>query len=419
MTSKISKGDMRFITVNSLLGFMSGLPLLLVSNTLQAWYTDQGVNLTSVGALSLIGLPYSFKFLWAPLLDSYGFSSDAPRRFWILMSQCCIFFGILVMAYMNPSSMPMEMACIAMLVAFFSATQDSAIDAYRQVVTPAKLRSTIVGCATTAYRLAMICSGGFALVIADKLGWTVTYEIMAFFVMVGFFLTWSLVKPYEEISLSLGCKDMIVLPMKKLLQIKNIKTIFALLILYKIGDAFLMNLLMSFLLKGLNYSKSDVGYLLKVFGLAATILGTFFATYHINRNSFHKSLLFFAILQLISSSLFILLAYFKWPYFVIIAVFAESFSAGASSCTLVVMFMNICNEKRFAASQIAFMSALSSLPRVIIGPVAGYIAMQYGWVDFFIVATLLAIPSIILLRQDIGGKIVNDNGLKQSLATNE
>lgn len=398
MFKNLLRSDLNVINLNSILGFMSGLPLLLTSSTLQAWFVDYGIDLVTIGALSLIGIPYTLKFLWAPLLDTFHFASDAPRRYWILMSQCLIFWLMLLLSFMTPKYMPKEMAAIAFIITIFSATQDVAIDAYRQVFTPVKLRTIVVSCSTTTYRLAMIITGGIALIMADYLGWSFTYKVMSAQVFVGFFLTWSIAKPYEDFKEKKDYEQMLLTPLKKLASVKNFKSLIAIIILYKISDAFLLNFIQPFLMQGMGYSKSYVGTLVKVFGLIATIVGAFSASLYAEKVSFYKSLLMFGYMQIVALLLFMLLANFKSHNLAVCAVFIESLCNGATSCLLISLFMNICNDNDYAATQISFLSAIASLPRVALGPVAGVIAQKCGWVEFFAISTGVAIPGVLLLQ---------------------
>jgi PAT family beta-lactamase induction signal transducer AmpG len=398
MKFKLLPSEIRLLNLNAILGYMSGLPLLLTSTTLQAWFLDAGNDLVTIGYLSLIGLPYTLKFLWSPMLDALHGVSDAPRRFWLLFGQCFIFWLMLLLSFLNPKNMPMEMAVIAFLITIFSATQDIAVDAYRQVFTPNKLRTLVVSLTTSAYRIAMVISGGVALILADHIGWSFTYKVMAAQVFVGFFFTWSLAKPYEDYSSDIDYSKIISEPFKKLFQVQNINIMLAIIILYKISDAFLLNFLQPFLLQGLGYSKSYVGSLVKIFGLAASIFGAFSASFISSKIDMKKTLIFFGWFQVATVLLFVALSYYHSSQLAIVAVFAESFSAGATGCLLISIFMYICNDNNYAATQIAFLTAISSLPRVAMGPIAGYVAKTFGWHEFFIISTVVAVPGVLLLQ---------------------
>jgi MFS transporter, PAT family, beta-lactamase induction signal transducer AmpG len=394
---KIKRLDINCISINSVLAFISGLPLLLLSSTLQAWYSQKGVDLFAIGSLSLLGLPYTLKFLWSPLLDSCGFSSDSPRRIWILISQFCVFTSLLILSFLDPINSPYLMIVFAFIASLSSATQDMAVDAYRQVITPKRLRALVVGYVTTSYRLAMVVAGGFALVAADNYGWSTTYKLMTLLLMMGFMFTWSMPRPQEYDFKDSTPSNIIKNSFANLLEIKNIKTILVIIIFYKLGDAFLLNFLQPFLLQGLHYSLTYVGYLVKVFGLLATIAGAFFSSFFMKRCGFYNLLLGLGLLQLISMLSFVGVAVYPVDRFVILSVFLESFAAGATSCLLVVLFMNLCRNTRYAATQISFLSALSALPRVALGPFAGYLVGQLGWLEFFMVGVLATLPGIIIL----------------------
>lgn len=394
---KVKRLDINCVSINSVLAFVSGLPLLLLSSTLQTWYSQKGVDFFTIGSLSLLGLPYALKFLWSPFLDSCSLSSDSPRRIWILITQFCVFTSLLVLSFLDPISSPYLMIVFAFIASLCSATQDMAVDAYRQIITPKRLRSLVVGFATTFYRLAMVVAGGFALVVADNYGWSTTYKFMTLILIMGFMFTWSMPRPQEYNFKDTTPGDIIKNSFANLLEIKNINIILVVIVFYKLGDAFLLNFLQPFLLQGLHYSLTYVGYLVKVFGLLATIGGALFSSFFMKKCGFYNLLLGLGLLQLISMLMFVGVTVYPAEWFVIVSVFLESFAAGATSCLLVVLFMSLCGNARYAATQISFLSALSALPRIALGPFTGYLVGKLGWFEFFMVGALAAAPGIIIL----------------------
>lgn len=384
------------ITTLSMLGFLSGLPFLLISSTLQAWYSSVGNNLIMLGSLSLVSMPYALKFFWAPVLDFYNFSQTSGRRFWLLISQFIIALCLITLANMSPANSPKLMLLVAFVMAFWSATFDIAADAYRQVVTPKTLRSVIVGFNTTFFRVGMLLSGGFALVLADNFGWSITYMLMSLLVLSGFLVTWSIASPVAISTPVVSWQGMFTLPVAALGKHKDIKKILLFILLYKVGDAFLLSLVQPFFLQKLHFSLSHVGYLVKVFGLLATFLGTILASFYINRVNLYNALIFFGILQSASLLLFLLLLHTHLNFIANSAVFLESFASGASSCALVVLFMNLCDDK-YAATQLSFLTAVSSLPRIFLGPMAGYIASTLGWDNFFVISFAMSLPCLLVL----------------------
>lgn len=168
-----------------ILGFSSGLPLALISSTLQAWYASSGMPLLLTGMLSLISIPYAYRTLWSPFLDNYSLGRLGRRRSWILAMQCLLLLGFNLMAWFTPEQHPNLLAFFALVLAFFSATQDIAIDAQRTEYLPARAQALGASLASTGYRIALFLSGGFALVIAQHFGWAFTYRLMGLLMIIG------------------------------------------------------------------------------------------------------------------------------------------------------------------------------------------------------------------------------------------
>lgn len=392
--------DRACLNINAVLGFMSGLPLLLLSSTLQAWFTEKGVDLVTIGALSLLGLPYTAKFCWAPLLDTYSLGSDCPRRFWILLSQFGIFILLFILSNLDPISSPYSIMVCAFFAVTCSATQDVAIDAYRQIITPERLQTDVVSIATIFYRLAMVVSGGLALILADAVGWGLMYKYMVVLMMIGVLYIWSTANLSTPQVIS---KQSVTLTIRqalsRLAEQQHFPRIVIFILLYKISDAFLLNFLQPYLLNALHYSLTTVGYLVKVFGLAATILGAFCAGLCAKKYQLFNVLLILGILQVLVPMFFMLVTLYPSYHIVAAAVCFESVVSGASSCMVIVLCMRLCNDTRYAASQLAFLSAMCAMPRVMLGPLAGYLAMHTNWTEFFFITAMVSVPSVWLLAR--------------------
>src|SRR3990167_2587246 len=255
------------------LGFASGLPIALTSSTIQAWFTQAGVSLMAVGVLTLVGLPYIWKFLWAPLMDRPLFRSLGRRRGWILLTQSCLCGSILLLAQMDPHSEAAVMGLLALVVAFFSASQDVAIDAYRADI----LRPTERGLGSAyfifAYRMAMLVSGGLALILADYCGWRLTYELVAVLLMIFMVATYFSPLPAEAALPRCGFVASIVEPFINLFKKEKILWLLLFIFFYKLGDTLALSLMSNFLLHGLGVSLTEVGLDYKINSLVAGILG--------------------------------------------------------------------------------------------------------------------------------------------------
>lgn len=387
----------RRIIAITLLSFSSGLPLALTYSTLQAWYTVAGVSLVGIGALSLVGQPYIYKFLWAPLMDRFTPSRLGRRRGWIFCMQFAMVVGLVVMAFLNPSRTPWLLASTALGVAFFSASQDIAFDAYRTDLLKPSERGLGAAVNTIGYRMAMLVSGALALVLAAEIGWRVTYLIMAGLLVIEMFITlWSpeLTKP---VGAPTSLSRAIVEPIKEFMTRKNAILILIFIVIYKLTDAFALSLNTPFLIRGLGFSLVDVGTISKTVGLAASLLGSFIGGILFSRLGMYRSLMIFGVLQMSSNLAFALLAMVGKSFIVMgFAVFVEYFCGGLSTVAFVAFLMSLCN-RRYTATQFALFSALSALGRVFAGPEAAIMVDHVGWAQLYVWTFVIGIPALLLL----------------------
>lgn len=378
------------------LGFSSGLPLALTGATLQAWFTQSGVNLATIGALSLLGIPYVWKFAWAPLLDKWVPPLLGRRRGWILVTQI-ILCGLLVsIAHFNPNTAPHVIACIALGIAMASATQDIAFDAYRTDILSPEERGLGSAIYTFAYRIAMLVAGGGALIVADYAGWRITYELMAVLIALTVIITFMAPEEPQQRQ-GLDFISAIVQPFKNLLTRERIGIILLFVLTYKIGDALALSLMSNFLLRGLGFSLTEVGLAFKTFGLLATIIGSFVGGICLLRLNLFKALLIFGVLQAFSNLMFMLLAMAgKSEALLLSSVFIEAFCSGLSTAAFVAFLMAMCDH-RYSATQFACLSALAAVGRVFAGPVASSMVAYLGWSTFFGWTVILSFPGLLLL----------------------
>jgi PAT family beta-lactamase induction signal transducer AmpG len=378
-------------------GFASGLPLALTSSTLQAWFTQAGVSIVAIGALTLVGLPYNLKFLWAPVMDRFVPPLLGRRRGWICLMQLGLCVSLFIFANMNPGNTPMAMGLLALLIAFLSASQDVAIDAYRTDVLLPDERG--VGSATFifAFRMAMLISGGLALIAADYIGWRLTYEMMAVFLGLLVIAMFFMAETPRNIQPPKDFFEAVVEPFKDLLQRDAIGIILLFIVFYKFGDAIALSLMSNFLLHGLGFSLTDVGVAFKIFGLLATILGAFAGGLLMKRLGLFRAMFTFGLAQAFSNLMFMLLAMIGKNYFMLFSsIFIEQFCSGMTAAVFMVFLMSLCHQK-YSATQYACLSAIFALGRVLIGPVAAVMVEHIGWVSFFGWSFILSFPGIILL----------------------
>lgn len=379
------------------LGFSSGLPLALTGSTLQAWFTGAHIDVVTIGALSLLGIPYTLKFLWAPLMDYYGFQRLGKRNGWILITQVGLVITILLLANMNPGVQAGTMSIVALILAFFSASQDVAVDAYRTDILNADERGLGSAYYIFAYRIAALLSGGFALVFADYFGWKLTYEIMAILILFSMIPAYKAPRAVEYASPTNNIFSSIIFSLTDLLQREKIILLLVFIIFYKLGDALALTLMTNFLLHGLGFSLTEVGLAYKLVSFIATILGAFLGGVLLTRWNIYRALLIFGLAQAFSNLMFVILAMVGKDFTLMAtSIFIENFCSGMSTAAFLAFLMSLCNH-RYTAGQYALLSAVASLGRVFLGPFAGMVVANWGWVQFYILTFILCFPGIVFL----------------------
>ncbi len=387
-----------------LLGFSSGLPLALLSSTLQAWFAITGSSILATGMLSLIGLPYAYRFLWGPLLDRYSLSSLGKRRSWILFTQICLLIGFNLLAWLSPTHSPKLIAALAFMLALVSATQDTAIDAHRTEYLPQKEYGLGASLAVVGYRLAMLMAGGMALIIAHHYGWPCTYRLMGFLMLIGMVTILCSREPSKASSAKPNMVEAFVAPLKELFSRPKIIPLVFFIIFYKLGEAFTTTtsgIIMPFLIQGLGFSLETIGYVNKLLGLSSILLGGVIAGFILLRYALFPVLLLFGLLQAFTNLLFVLLAFSgKNLSLLALAVVCDNFAAGMGSTALVTFFMRLVN-KSFTATQFSLLVSLSTLPRIFSGPIAAGLQLYVGWIGLYQLSFILALvflPFLFLIR---------------------
>ncbi len=387
----------RRIIITLLLGFASGLPLALSGGTLQAWFTDCGLSLKDIGFAGLAALPYTFKFVWAPLMDRWVPPFLGRRRGWILICQLLLCVLIASMILFTPNVHPKVLFFIACFIAFTSASQDIAIDAYRTDILHPQERALGAAMAVNGYRVAMLTSGGFALIIADYYGWRVCFLVMTILMAMGIIATFLGPEPEEVVIPPRNLRDCTVLPFLDFLRRPRAIWILLFIVFYKLGDAFAGAMSQVFLLREIHMSLTEVGSMAKMLGFWGTILGTTAGGLLVIKMGWFRALLVFGVLQAVSNLAYMPLMWIGPDYWVAgVAVFVENFCGGMGAAAFVGLIMGLCNI-RFSAFQYALLSSLSAVGRVFIGPLAGIIANDYGWIAYFMASLVLSVPGLLLL----------------------
>lgn len=388
------------------LGFASGLPLALSGGTLQAWATVEDVSLQAIGFLTLVGSAYTLKFLWAPFIDRYVPPFLGRRRGWMLITQLALAASIAAMSWFPPSQALMPLAMLAVLVAFFSATQDIAFDAYRTDVLRAEERGAGAAVSVLGYRLAMLVSGGLALILADAwIGWGNTYMLMGGLMALAAVVTLLAPEPEVQPQPPRTLAEAVSGPLVEFFSRRGAITLLALVVLYKLGDAFAGALSTTFLIRGAGYSATEVGAVNKLMGLAATIVGALIGGALLARLGLYRSLLLFGLGQAVSNLAYWLIAISPQNVILMAAgVGLENLCGGMGTAAFVALLMAFCNA-RFTATQFALLSALSAVGRTYLaGPLSPPLVESLGWPTFFLVTVVIALPGLVLLwwlRRDI------------------
>ncbi len=381
------------------LGFSSGLPLFLTSRTLQAWMTKEGVDLTTIGLFSMVALPYSLKFLWAPILDRYVPPFLGRRRGWLVITQALLLVAIAAMSLHNPRLGLQALAVNALLIAFFSASQDIAVDAYRADI----LREREMGAGASAYvigyRLALIVVGSFALVLADQMPWSAVYLLMSVLMVVGIVTAFFAPEPVLRDAPPQTIGEAVVLPFKEFFQRRGVwsgATVLLFVVLYKYPDGIANNMATPFLLQT-GFSQTEIGVVLGGIGIFATIVGVVAAGWFIAQAGINRSLWIFAVLQAVSN-----LAYYVLSLVgdnrtaMVVTILIENFCWGLVTAGMLAFMMSVTN-KRFSATQFALLSSLAAASRDVLVAPAGKLAETLGWPGFWLLSVAAIIPAMVLL----------------------
>lgn len=380
-----------------MLSFSSGLPLNLSGSTLQAWLATLNVDIETIGFLSLVSWPYLLKFLWAPLLDRYVPPFLGRRRGWILLFQLGLAGAIAFLGIQSPSDAIYMVGAAALLVAFMSATQDIVIDAYRTDVLHAEERGLAVTASTIGYRVASVLSGAVALVMSDQIGWRNTYLSMAAIMALLTVISWSAPEPERRAEPPRTLTEAVVAPLRELLGRPTAIGFLVFALLYKVGDAFALSLYSAFLIQGVGFTPTEVGAVGKTTMFIATLLGGVAGGLLYARLGLFRSLLTFGLLQAVTNLLYMALAVAGRDFpLMVTATAVDNFVGGAGLAAYTAFLMALCNV-RFSAFQYALLSALSAVPRVVMGWPAGIIVKHLGWPEFFAITVLAAIPGLVLL----------------------
>lgn len=376
-------------------GFASGLPLWLTGVTLSAWMKNEGVNLKTIGIFSLVALPYTFKVLWAPLMDRYTLPFLGRRRGWMLLTQVLLMGAIAAMGLVNPKDAPVAMACMAMVVTFLSASQDIVADAWRTDSLTTEERGLGNSLYVTGYRLGMLVAGGLAFILSDHLGWSRTYYVMGVLMGVGVVATLLAPEP-QSVRPPRNLADAVVRPFVDYFRREYALGVLAFLVLYKLGDAIAASMVTPFYIE-LGFSNTEIGALSKTLGMVATIGGGLLGGLLMVKLSMRRALFIFGAAQGLTNLAFLALALVgKNDVLLASAITVDNVCTGLGVTAFTAFLMSLCH-KSFSATQYALLSAMGTIANRLIGSVSGYLATWMGWPTFFGFTAAAAIPALVLL----------------------
>ena len=381
-------------------GFSSGLPLYLLLNLLPAWLRSEHVDLKSIGLFALVQLPFTWKFLWSPLLDRYAFPVLGRRRGWMLITQVLLLVSIPMFGQLHPTLDLWTIAYLSAVVAFFSASQDIVLDAYRREILPDPELGLGNAIHVNAYRISSLVPGALSLVLADVLPWSAVFTITALFMLPGLAMTLVVDEPKLVRAGPRSLLDAVVLPFREFIARDGWEaalTVLLFIFLYKLGDSMATALATPFYLD-MGFTKTDIGLIAKNAGLWASVIGGLLGGLWMVKMGINRGLWVFGVVQFVSILGFAWLAYVNRPDKLLLAgvIAFEALGVGLGTAAFVA-YIARATDPRYTATQFALFTSLAAVPRTIVNATTGWIVERTGWFDFFILCTLLALPGMALL----------------------
>ena len=381
-----------------LTGFSSGLPLFILISLIPAWLRIENIDLKVIGLFSLIQLPFTWKFIWAPIFDRYKILMGR-RRGWLIVFQILLLLSIASLGFFDAAIDLKTIALISFLIAIFSASHDVVIDAYRrEILDDAELG---IGNAihVNAYKISSLIPGSLSLILADMISWQNVFLITSLFMLVGIGMTLAVKEPDTQYIQPKNFKDSVIQPFISFFKKngrENALYILLFIFLYKLGDSMATALVTPFYID-LNFSMTEIGIIAKNAGLWASVIGGFLGGIWMIKIGINKALWIFGFLQLVTIIPFIVLSMVGHNLILLgITVGLESFAMGLGT-TALIAFISKQTDPRYTATQFALFTSLASIPRSITNASTGFIVESLGWTNFFYLCFMLAIPGMLLL----------------------
>ncbi|MFK4440502.1 PAT family beta-lactamase induction signal transducer AmpG [Caballeronia udeis] len=385
------------------IGFTSGLPLFTLVYLVQAWLRTEGVNLKEIGLFALIQFPYTWKFIWAPLMDRYvprlpGWR-PGRRRGWMIVTQLLVAMAIGALGFISPKDQIWTVAALTALVAFFGASQDIAIDAYRRELLADTEQGLGNAVFVNAYKIAALIPGSLGLILADHLPWSTVFLVTAAFMLPGMVLTLVVKEPEIHGTPPKNLRDAIIQPFREFIARDGWRTallILGFIFLYKLGDTMATTLSTSFFLD-IGFNKTQIGVIAKTVAFWASLAGGIVGGVWLVKIGIARGLWIFGALQIVSTLGFAWLAKIGPSAVALAALYGfETFATGLTMAAFVAYIAST-TDPRYTATQFALFTSLASVPRTLASASSGFVVAQTGWFEYFMICAALSIPGMLLL----------------------
>jgi PAT family beta-lactamase induction signal transducer AmpG len=381
------------------LGFSSGLPLFILLSLMQAWLAKSGLNVKALGLFALVMFPYTWKFLWSPLMDRFSFGWLGRRRGWMALTQGLLFLGIGLMGMLDPLTQVPLIAAAASAIAFLSASQDIVIDAYRREILPDNEQGLGSAIHVNAYKVAGMVPGALSLILADLMAWQPVFWITAAFMLPGLACTFVIAEPRVYGAPPKNMREAVVLPFREFIARggwSHALAILGFIFLYKLGDSMATALATKFYID-LGFSMTQIGAVAKTTGFWASIAGGIIGGVWMVKLGINRALWIFGVVQAVAILGFAWLAYAGADLILLALVIGfEAFGVGLGTAAF-VSYIATTTDPRYTATQYALFTSLAAVPRTFVNSAVGYIVAETGWFLFFILCFVLALPGMLML----------------------
>ena len=379
-------------------GFSSGLPLYIMISLLPAWLKSEGVSLKEIGLFALIGLPFTWKFIWAPLFDRFT-PPLGRRRGWLLLTQIGLLITLPVFGFFHPQLDIRTIAFFCVLVAFLSASQDVVLDAYRRELLPDVELGLGNAVHVNAYKIASLVPGSLSLILADHMDWSSVFMITALFMLPGLVMTLLITEPALKNASPKTLRAAVVEPFQEFIArngLKSALTVLLFIFLYKLGDSMATALATPFYLE-MGFTKTEIGLVAKNAGLWPSVIGGMLGGVWMMRLGINRALWIFGAVQMIAILGFAWLATVghSLPWLALV-IGLEALGVGLGTAAFVAYIAQTTNPL-YTATQFALFTSLAAVPRTFANAATGYLVEYFGWVHFFVLCFVLAIPGMLLL----------------------